>query len=109
MVTAARARKGLDTGTDLSATNFAEIAAAASIFSIRVEQSEDLPNAKGRAFARPRPALIDVVTAKHETALPPKIQWALAKGFSRYMLRAVFNGRADEVFDLANTPNTHFR
>jgi pyruvate dehydrogenase (quinone) len=70
----------LDTGTDLSATNFAEIAAAAGIFSSRVEQSEDLPDALGRAFARPGPALIDVVTAKHEIALPPKIQWAQAKG-----------------------------
>jgi pyruvate dehydrogenase (quinone) len=96
----------LDTGTDLSATNFAEIAAAAGIFSIRVEESEDLPDALGRAFARPGPALIDVVTAKHEIALPLKIQWAQAKGFSLYMLRAVLNGRADEVVELANT---HFR
>ncbi|MFL9856256.1 ubiquinone-dependent pyruvate dehydrogenase [Paraburkholderia madseniana] len=96
----------LDTGTDLSATDFAAIAAAAGIFSIRVEQSEDLPDALRRAFARPGPALIDVVTAKHEIALPPKVQWAQAKGFSLYMLRAVLNGRADEVVELAHT---HFR
>ncbi|SAL26861.1 pyruvate dehydrogenase [Caballeronia udeis] len=96
----------LDTGTDLSATDFGDIAAAAGIFSIRVEQSEDLPDALRRAFARPGPALIDVVTAKHEIALPPKVQWAQAKGFSLYMLRAVLNGRADEVMELAHT---HFR
>jgi pyruvate dehydrogenase (quinone) len=96
----------LDTGTDLSATDFAAIAAAAGIFSIRVEQSEDLPDALRRAFARPGPALIDVVTAKHEIALPPKVRWAQAKGFSLYMLRAVLNGRADEVVELAHT---HFR
>ena len=96
----------LDTGTDLSTTDFADIAAAAGIFSIRVEQSEDLPDALRRAFARPGPALIDVVTAKHEIALPPKVQWAQAKGFSLYMLRAVLNGRADEVVELAHT---HFR
>ena len=54
-----------------------------------------------------RPALIDVVSAKHEIALPPKIQWAHGgKGFSLYMLRAVLNGRTDEVVGLANT---HFR
>jgi len=47
-----------------------------------------------------------VVTAKHEIALPPKVQWAQAKGFSLYMLRAVLNGRADEVVELAHT---HFR
>ena len=92
--------------TDLSATDFADIAAAAGIFSVRVEQSEDLPDALRRAFARPAPALIDVVTAQHEIALPPKVQWAQAKGFSLYMLRAVLNGRADEVMELAHT---HFR
>ncbi len=96
----------LDTGTDLSATNFAAIAEGAGIYSIRVERSEDLPDALERGFARPGPVLIDVVTAKHEIALPPKIQWAHAKGFSLYMLRAVLNGRADEVVELANT---HFR
>jgi pyruvate dehydrogenase (quinone) len=96
----------LDTGTDLSATDFAAIAEAAGIYSIRVEQSEDLPDALRRAFARPGPALIDVVTAKHEIALPPKVRWAQAKGFSLYMLRAVLNGRADEVVELAHT---HFR
>ena len=96
----------LDAGTDLSTTDFADIAAAAGIFSIRVEHSEDLPDALRRAFARPGPALIDVVTAKHEIALPPKVQWAQAKGFSLYMLRAVLNGRADEVVELAHT---HFR
>jgi pyruvate dehydrogenase (quinone) len=44
-----------------------------------------------------------VVSAKHELALPPKIQCAQANGFSRYMLRAVLNGRGDEVVELATT------
>jgi pyruvate dehydrogenase (quinone) len=35
--------------------------------------------------------------------LPPKIQWAQAKGYSLYMLRAVLNGRGDEVVELATT------
>ncbi|AME27008.1 pyruvate dehydrogenase (plasmid) [Burkholderia sp. PAMC 26561] len=93
----------LDTGTDLSATNFAAIAEGAGIYSIRVEKSEDLLDALERALARPGPVLVDVVTAKHEIALPPKVQWAQAKGFSLYMIRAVLNGRADEVVELANT------
>jgi pyruvate dehydrogenase (quinone) len=93
----------LDTGTDLSATDFAAIAKGAGIFSIRVENSEEIPGALQRAFAQPGPAVIDVVTAKHELALPPKLKWAQAKGFSLYMLRAVLNGRGDEVIELANT------
>jgi pyruvate dehydrogenase (quinone) len=93
----------LDTGTDLANTNFAAIAEGAGIFSIRVENSEEIPDALRRAFAEPGPAVVDVVTAKHELAMPPKIKWAQARGFSLYMMRAVLNGRGDEVLDLVNT------
>ncbi len=93
----------LDTGTDLAATDFAAIARGAGIHGERVEDSEGIADALRRAFAHPGPAVIDVVTAKHELALPPKIQWAQAKGFSLYMLRAVLNGRGDEVVELATT------
>jgi pyruvate dehydrogenase (quinone) len=93
----------LDTGTDLAKTDFAAIANGAGIYSERVEDSEGVADALRRAFAHPGPAVIDVVTAKHELALPPKIQWAQAKGFSLYMLRAVLSGRGDEVVELATT------
>jgi pyruvate dehydrogenase (quinone) len=93
----------LDTGTDLSATNFAAIAEGAGIYSERVENSEDIRDALRRAFAHPGPALVDVVTATHELAMPPKLKWQQAKGFSLYMLRAVLNGRGDEVVELVNT------
>jgi pyruvate dehydrogenase (quinone) len=33
--------------------------------------------------------------------MPPTITYEEAKGFSLFMLRAVLNGRADEVLDLA--------
>ena len=55
------------------------------------------------AFAHPGPALVDVVTSKHELAMPPKIEVAQAKGFSLYMLRAILNGRGDEIVELART------
>ena len=87
----------------VSTTDFAAIAKGAGIYSERVEHSEELAGALARAFAHPGPALVDVVTAKYELALPPKIQWAQAKGFSLYMLRAVLNGRGDEIVELANT------
>jgi pyruvate dehydrogenase (quinone) len=93
----------VETGTDLAATNFADIAKGAGIFSVRVETSEALDDALRAAFAHPGPALVDVVTAKHELAMPPKLQWAQAKGFSLYMLRAVLSGRGDEVIELAQT------
>ena len=93
----------LEAGTDLAPTDFAAIARGAGIYGVRIELSENIEPALREAFAHPGPAVIDVVTAKHELALPPKIQWAQAKGFSLYMLKAVLNGRGDEVVELANT------
>jgi pyruvate dehydrogenase (quinone) len=93
----------LDTNVDLSKTDFAAIAKAAGLFSIRVEESEDVAAALRTAFEHPGPALVDVVTSKHELAMPPKIEFAQAKGFSLYMLRAILNGRGDEIVELART------
>jgi pyruvate dehydrogenase (quinone) len=93
----------VETGTDLVATNFADIAQGAGLFSVRVETSEALDEALRAAFSHAGPALVDVVTTKHELAMPPKLQWAQAKGFSLYMLRAVLSGRGDEVVELAQT------
>jgi pyruvate dehydrogenase (quinone) len=93
----------LDTGTDLATTNFAAIAEGMGITGIRVENSADIADALRRGFAHDGPVLIDVVTAKHELAMPPKVKWEQARGFSLYMLRAVLSGRGDEVIELANT------
>ena len=35
--------------------------------------------------------------------LPPKIQAEQARGFSLFLLKAVMNGRGDEVLDLVRT------
>lgn len=93
----------LDTNVDLSRTDFSQIAKGAGIWSVRVEQSEQLEGALKDAFAHPGPAVVDVVTAKHELAIPPTINYAQMKGFSLYMLRAVFSGRGDELIELART------
>jgi pyruvate dehydrogenase (quinone) len=93
----------LDTNVDLSKTDFAAIAKAAEIFSIRVEESERLPDALRVAFSHSGPALVDVVTSKYELAMPPKVALAQAKGFSLFMLRAILSGRGDEIIELAKT------
>lgn len=89
--------------TDFNATNFANIAIGAGILGIRVEDSADLPNALKKAFEHPGPVVVDVVTAKQELGLPPKIKLAQAKGFSLFMLKAVMSGKADQVLELAKT------
>lgn len=93
----------IDTGTDLENPNFAAMANAMGIKGIRVEESVDVDWALSSAFAHPGPVLVDVVTAKQELVMPPKIKAEQAKGFSLYMLKAIISGRGDEVVELART------
>ena len=93
----------LDTGTDLKNPNFAAMAEAMGVKAFRVEKSSDLEGALHEALAHPGPVLVDVVTAKQELVMPPKIKLEQAKGFSLYMLKAIINGRGDEVVELAKT------
>ncbi len=93
----------LDTSIDLRNPDFAAMANAMGVKGLRVEQSADLEPALQEAFAHPGPALVDVLTAKQELVMPPKIQLEEAKGFSLFMLKAIINGRGDEVIALAET------
>lgn len=93
----------LDTGTQLQNPNFAAMANAMGIKGIRVDSAEQLEPALREALAHDGPVLVDVVTATQELAMPPAIKLEQAKGFSLYLLRAVMNGRGDEVLELART------
>ena len=93
----------LDTNTDLKNPDFAAMANAMGIKGIRVEQSADVEPALKQAFAHPGPVLVDAITAKQELVMPPKIQLEQAKGFSLFMLKAIMNGRGDEVIELVET------
>ena len=46
-------------------------------------------------------ALLDVTTAKQELTMPPKISFENAKGFGIYMVRAIINGKGDELIEVA--------
>jgi pyruvate dehydrogenase (quinone) len=93
----------IDYGTELVNPNFAKLARSADIRGIRVETPEDLRPALERAFAYEGPALVEVIVSRQELSMPPTITAEQALGFSLYMLRAVMNGRGDEVIDLAKT------
>ncbi|MFN6980682.1 MAG: ubiquinone-dependent pyruvate dehydrogenase [Brevundimonas sp.] len=93
----------LDTGTDLKNPDFAAMATAMGIKGFRVEDSDQLEDVVSQALAHPGPVLIDVVTAGQELVIPPKIKLEQAKGFSLFMLKAIMNGRGDEVIELART------
>jgi pyruvate dehydrogenase (quinone) len=93
----------IDYGTELVNPNFAKLARSADILGIRVETPEDLRPALERAFVYEGPALVEVIVSRQELSMPPTITAKQALGFSLYMLRAVMNGRGDEVIDLAKT------
>jgi len=91
----------LDTGCDLKNPNFAATAEAMGVKGIRVERPQDLRAAITEAFSHDGPALVDVVSARQELIMPPKATLAEASHFSMFMLKAVLDGRARELVDLA--------
>jgi pyruvate dehydrogenase (quinone) len=91
----------VDYGTDLVNPNFAQLAEAAGLFGVRVENAEDLRSAVSRAFDHDGPALIEVMVNRQELSMPPSISAQQAMGFGLYVVRAVLSGRGDEVIDLA--------
>jgi pyruvate dehydrogenase (quinone) len=93
----------LDFATELHNPSFADIARAAGLFGVRVENPEDLETGLKKAFEYDGPALIDVITSRQELSMPPTIQLGQAVGFSLYMIKVVLSGRGDEIIDLAKT------
>jgi pyruvate dehydrogenase (quinone) len=93
----------LPTGTRLDNPNFASMAEAMGIYGARVEDPRELKATIATAFAHKGPAVIDVLTDRQELVMPPEIKIEQAKGFSLWMIKAVLNGQANEIVDVART------
>ena len=93
----------MDTGTELQNPDFAAMARAVGIHGIRIKDPADLETAMAEALAHPGPVLVDAVVNRMELAMPPKVTAGMAKGFTLYMLKAVLNGRGNEVVELARS------
>jgi pyruvate dehydrogenase (quinone) len=93
----------IETGVALDNPDFAAMARGAGIHAVRVEDPTELEGAVREILAHDGPALLDVVVARQELSMPPKIDGQQVKGFSLYVLRAVMSGRGDSVLDLAKT------
>jgi pyruvate dehydrogenase (quinone) len=89
--------------TGLKNPDFAAIARAAGLFGATVTRADELEGALQAAFAHEGPALIDVLTARQELSMPPKITLEQAKGFTLYTTRTILSGGADEIIELAKT------
>jgi len=93
----------LNFGTELQNPNFAAMAEAVGIRGIRLEDPAEVNDGIAAALAHNGPVLVDAVVNRSELAMPPSITLEMAKGFTLYMMKAVINGRADEIVDLAKT------
>jgi pyruvate dehydrogenase (quinone) len=91
----------LDTGCDLKNPNFARMAEAIGVRGIRVEKPQQLKGAIQAALVHQGPVLVDVVSARQELAMPPKTTLDQAYHFGMYMMKAVLDGRATQLIDLA--------
>ncbi|QNI37072.1 ubiquinone-dependent pyruvate dehydrogenase [Edaphobacter albus] len=90
-------------GTALDNPNLANLATAAGLHGVRVEQPNDLEDALRTAFQVPGPALVEVIVNRQELSMPPSVTFEQAKGFSLWAAKSVLSGRGDEVLDLAKT------
>jgi pyruvate dehydrogenase (quinone) len=93
----------LDFGTDFVNPNFAAMAEAVGIKGVRIENPAEVDEKLAEALSYPGPVLVDAVVNRMELAMPPKITAEMAKGFTLYMLKAVMNGRGDEIVELARS------
>ena len=93
----------LDFGTDLHNPNFAKMAEAAGILGLRAETPDQVRPAIEQALSHDGPALIEAIVSRQELSMPPAISFDQIKGFSLFMIKAVLDGRGEEIIDLAKT------
>jgi pyruvate dehydrogenase (quinone) len=93
----------LDFATDLHNPDFAKMADAAGLLGLTAETPEQVWPMLGQALEHDGPALVEVVVNRQELAMPPSIELNQMMGFSLYMVKAVLNGRGDELIDLVKT------
>ena len=93
----------LDFGTEFKNPNFAAMAEVCGVRGIRLEDPADVEKGIAEALAHNGPVLVDAVVSRTVLPIPPAITVEMAKGFTLYMVKAVFNGRGDDLVDLARS------
>jgi pyruvate dehydrogenase (quinone) len=77
------------------------MAEAVGVRGIRLETPEQVDRGIAEALAHDGPVLVDAVVSRMVLPIPPSITVEMAKGFSLYMLKAVIDGRGEDLVDLA--------
>jgi len=71
------------------------------LLGLSAKSAEDVTPMLQQALDFDGPALVEVPVPRQELSMPPNVTYEQAKGFGLFMLKAVLNGRADEIVDLA--------
>ena len=93
----------LGDGTELVNPDFAKLAEAVGIKGMRVDGPGEVKEALRAALAHPGPVVIDVRVNRQELSMPPTITLDQAVGFNLYAIKAIINGRGDEILDMATS------
>ncbi len=86
---------------DLVNPDFAAVANEVGVRGFRAEAPEHVRPMVSEMLAHPGPALLDVVVARQEVAMPPTLDRSVVKGFGLWLIKAVLSGKGDEIVDLA--------
>jgi pyruvate dehydrogenase (quinone) len=92
-----------DFGTDHRQVDFAAIARAVGIPSVRITDPRLLQDELVSALRRPGPVLADVVTDANALSIPPKITAAQVQGFALAARRLVLDGGVGKMITLARS------
>jgi pyruvate dehydrogenase (quinone) len=93
----------LDFATELHNPDFAKMAEAAGVLGLKANAPEQVRPMIAQALSHPGPALVEVVVNRQELIVPPSVKLDQVAGFSLFMMKAVLNGRGNEVIDLLKT------
>jgi pyruvate dehydrogenase (quinone) len=96
-----------DWGTDLKNPNFAKVAEAIGLMSVRIEDPADVRSGIQKALEHPGPALIDAVTDPNALSLPPHITAEQVEGFGIGTMKLVLSGHIDEVLETVEANIRH--
>jgi len=91
----------LEFGTDLHNPNFAMMAEAAGILGLRAETADQVRPMIEQALRHDGPVLLEAIVSRQELSMPPTITVDQMKGFGLFMIKAVLDGRGNEIIDLA--------
>jgi pyruvate dehydrogenase (quinone) len=91
----------LEFGTELHNPHFAKMAEAAGILGLRAETADQVRPMIEQALRHDGPALVEAIVSRQELSMPPTITIDQIKGFGLFMIKAVLDGRGNEIVDLA--------